>query len=417
MRSPKRATDGSNNWYRYYAGYSRGFVEDALASLELGDSATILDPWNGSGTTTAVAHERGYRTIGYDANPVLVLIARARLLGAEVADSLSPLAEDILGHGALATDIGPREPDALEAWLDRNSARRARAIERAIRYVLIDPADEVLGTPSPPLERTSALAAFFYVALFDTIRTTLRPFVTSNPTWVKIARAGEQLAAARDQLEAAFRSSVTLLSGQLHDYRGTSNTPTVEVATSSRLPLGDGEVNGVITSPPYCTRIDYVAATRPELAVLGLVAEDVRALRETMVGTPTITAETPEVAEDWGSGAASLVRAIAAHKSRASGGYYRKYFVQYFDGLWRSLKELQRVVRAGGPAVIVVQDSYYKDIHIDLPAIVQEMGERLGWTTSSRVDFEITRTKAGIHPGTRSWRTDFSAVEAAITLA
>src|SRR5207244_1397194 len=103
VRSPKLTSARSRGWYRYYAGYSPEFVEDALASLDLEDGATILDPWNGSGTTTAVAHERGYSALGYDANPALVLAARARLVGADVAESLHPLAQDILDHARILT--------------------------------------------------------------------------------------------------------------------------------------------------------------------------------------------------------------------------------------------------------------------------------------------------------------------------
>ena len=37
----------------------------------------ILDPWNGSGTTTYAASQLGYTSRGLDLNPVMNIVARA----------------------------------------------------------------------------------------------------------------------------------------------------------------------------------------------------------------------------------------------------------------------------------------------------------------------------------------------------
>ena len=46
--------DPVDSWYRYYAGYSAGFVEQALKE-SAATAGLLLDPWNGTGTTTVVA--------------------------------------------------------------------------------------------------------------------------------------------------------------------------------------------------------------------------------------------------------------------------------------------------------------------------------------------------------------------------
>ena len=44
--------DPVDSWYRHYAGYSAGFVEQALK--EFAESAKlVLDPWNGTGSHAA----------------------------------------------------------------------------------------------------------------------------------------------------------------------------------------------------------------------------------------------------------------------------------------------------------------------------------------------------------------------------
>ena len=41
------------------------------------------------------------------------------------------------------------------------------------------------------------------------------------------------------------------------------------VGSSIDIPINDNYLDCILTSPPYCTRIDYAIATMPELAVLG----------------------------------------------------------------------------------------------------------------------------------------------------
>jgi hypothetical protein len=268
------------------------------------------------------------------------------------------------------------------------------------------------------LDGVSALAAFFYVALFDAVRSKLRSFVGSNPTWVKMAAPESLLSLSPGALHDAFHNASERLVKRLrtHELLDGAALARVELANSSAMPIEAAAVCAVITSPPYCTRIDYVAATRPELAVLGLSQEQIRALRVEMIGTPTIAPITPEATIEWGATVNTLVDKISGHASRASGTYYRKYFLQYFASMSTSLKELRRVLSRDGRAVIVVQDSFYKDVHIDLPKIIQEMSESVGFSLRTRRDFNIATTKAAIHPGARSWRSTFTATESVLVL-
>ncbi|MDQ1629563.1 MAG: hypothetical protein QOI54_3307 [Actinomycetota bacterium] len=225
----------------------------------------------------------------------------------------------------------------------------------------------------------------------------------------------------KSELHAAFVSAVRLTSHNLpkplssHLASGVSTR--ISLASSTKLPLKANSVHAIIASPPYCTRLDYVKATLPELAVMGLTHDDVRSLRDTMIGTPTMFGLADHGGpERWGSKTKALIDEVAAHSSKASATYYKKYYLQYFGGMWTSLAELRRVVKPGRSAVMVVQDSYYKDVHVDLPALIGDMSERAGWASWERLDFKVPRTMAAIHPGSRRYRQDFRAVESAVIL-
>lgn len=404
--SPK-LTAARANWYRYYAGYSTQFVRDVLAHLGLPDGATILDPWNGSGTTTAVASESGYRVIGYDRNPALVVVARGRQLDPGVAKSLEPLTADLLKHAR--EEAVDTADDPLGDWFDADTTSRLRAMERAIQRTQVD--EGTAGSIAElDVDQLSTLAAYFYVAHFELTRSLVSSFRTSNPTWIKSGSPDELVAKSWDELEAGYRAAV----GHLKPNRtssGTDRNDIIAVGNSTSLPATATDIGATLTSPPYCTRIDYVMATRPELAVLGYGRKQLRDLRDAMVGTPTMWTKNPDPAAAYGATATETLSRIAAHRSKASAGYYTKYFSQYFDALARSVGEIRRVSKPGAPAVLVVQDSYYKEIHVDLAAIVTEMLADRGWLNVEAVHFPMAVTKAAIHPGARTYRSTFSATE------
>src|SRR5690348_2313326 len=119
LRNPKRTKAcnlGRAGWYPYYAGYSAEFVEDSIVFAEgRGSVANILDPWNGSGTTTQIAHQRNLHSVGFDLNPAMVIVAKAKILSSNVAASVPSLIEEICSKAPDEEDVAADEP--LSAWL------------------------------------------------------------------------------------------------------------------------------------------------------------------------------------------------------------------------------------------------------------------------------------------------------------
>lgn len=403
-------SDPVDAWYRYYAGYSAGFVGRALEEVA-GSEEVVLDPWNGTGTTTVVAASRNVAALGFDVNPALVVVARARLLGAGVWASIDPLGQDVISHAARVHLDG----DPLHFWFTPEASASLRGLQQSVQRLLVDP-----GSASRPAYHgasgMSTLAAFFYTVLFRTVRVLIAPRGGTNPTWWKEVAEADRLDPSLETIVTQFRASATELAAGLHrdNFDGGVDVQ-VRLGDSRDLPIEGNTVGGVVTSPPYCTRIDYGVATRPELAILGAGERDLKELRDQMVGTPTMTGK-HGAAEQWGATATAFLDGVAAHASRASAGYYTKYFRQYYAGMWDSLAELRRVLKDGAPAVLVVQDNYYKDLHNDTAKILGEMGTAIGFDTVDRHDFPVTRNRASMNPRTRQYRTKASAVESILVL-
>jgi len=192
---------------------------------------------------------------------------------------------------------------------------------------------------------------------------------------------------------------------------------TIGVASSEKLPLQRDSVDFVLASPPYCTRIDYAVATSPELALVGFSLDtDFDQLRRELIGTSTVPNIAPSVRGEFGETCLKFLDAVSKHSSRASSTYYYKNHVQYFCSISKSLAEIGRVLKPGGRCVLVVQDSFYKNVHNDLPRMITEMASFKWLCVAEKCDFVLSRTLAGINPGANAYRDSFAAIESVLVL-
>jgi hypothetical protein len=211
---------------------------------------------------------------------------------------------------------------------------------------------------------------------------------SKNPTWVKPSTddTGNGVSAYRQFSEFAHK--------MLADLRSTFPEPTkqqcslVITGDARCMPVRDGNIDLIVTSPPYLTRIDYAVTTAPEIAFLGYsTKDDFHRLRRTIMGSTCISGGSYDTPALWGRTCLALLRKIRNHSSKASAGYYFKNFVQYFRDAEAILREYLRVLKPNSPCVIVLQDSWYKDVHVPLTKIYCEMAESLG-----AVRVEVVRT-------------------------
>ena len=405
LASPKQPpSERLKDWYPYYAGFTSAFARDVF-DCYFESARSVVDPWNGSGTTTAVAAARNVASMGIDVNPALCVVARARLTPKLIADSLAPIAADITAAAGRTTAI-TRSRDPLLTWLTPAANNEIRRLQRAIHVVTA--ADDALevdlyrGDESAP-SRLPLITAFFYSVLFAATRDLLRRFRGSNPTWMVAPRTPyNRLRPRAETIRARFLARADYLSARLQITSPDSKElAEIRTGSASALLSDDRSFDACLGSPPYATRIDYVKASIPELSVLGLSAREIANLRKRSTGTPVVRGvkraegRLPYEAEQ-------LLEQIAGHESHGSATYYAPWLRNYLTELHRTVELIAARVKPGGEIAIVLQDSYYKSVHINLQRLVAASLAAAGRRLVAQHDFPVRHSMSHMNSRARS---------------
>jgi len=153
----------------------------------------------------------------------------------------------------------------------------------------------------------------------------------------------------------------------------------------------------------------------PELLILeSLGIADYKRARQQLMGAAT--ARNSCQSSPLGRSCQELLERIRAHPSKASDTYYFQSHLAYFNDLASSLTEISRVLVPNGRACLVVQDSYYKEIHNDLPRILEEMGGMNGMTVTNAFPYQKKKTMRGLNKGSQVYLDRSPSVEVAMLL-
>jgi len=381
VHSAKRGRNerkGMHAWHPYYAGYSEKFVRDVITVLAK-PNYTLLDPWNGSGTTTLVGQYLDFYSIGIEVNPAMAIHAAAKDLALDVPDDELRAIEVKTAEYLDATQHdGPDDlaDHPLINWVGDDALRGLWALKQAIDAV-VNPVE--MFSPTASFATVNSKASFYYSALFQSLRDVGNFTNGSNPTWLKNI-APSTLFSAKDALEI-FRSKIEIMKSDhrvLQQRYPTSGTISILSGDCRSMELDNEQIDLVITSPPYCTRIDYAYATKPELLLIGEGEDDVNLLRKATMGAPVIVNKDISVSPIWGPTCLEFLSAVLHHQSKASKSYYYPNFLQYFSDAERAVREIARVLKPACHAVIVVQSSFYKEIEIPLGEIYTQLAVQLG---------------------------------------
>lgn len=411
IRTPKLSAHRSKDkLFPYYAGFSEEFAFDVIQREATG-SYRVLDPWNGSGTTTYACDKLGIHASGVDLNPVMVVVSKARNSSlADLKKSKQKLKK--LNSSCIDMHDETNTDDPLTTWIDTVNAKKLSSL---ISEVLGTPRSSTINQEDKIFKVVNSIEnwqALILLSIFLILKKITKSSKTSNPTWTKVAPYQIETNTAvdwRGLVDLELERLSVLLEAKTH---ASTLRPNIMIGNSEKLHFEAETFDLILGSPPYCTRIDYAKATLVELSVIGLTPGYVdESLRKKLMGTTSIRQESGiELINTCNE----LLDRIRSHPSSGSKSYYYKNFKQYFASLQNSISEIHRVLKLHGSACIVLQGSHYKEIPIDLPNIFAEIADSIGLSLIDKIEFSSARSFGSINTKSLKYRPHILPTEQAL---
>lgn len=347
----------------------------------------VLDPMVGSGTTAVVARAKGHHAIGFDSDPLAVALSSTWCADCR-EDDIKDLAQDVLDEAGpryrklRAADGYPAGADDdtkafIRYWFDRRNRLQLRALADAIQGV------------TKRIDRTVLWCGFSRLIIAKSRGVSLAMDLSHS-------RPHKVFEKAPIGPFDEFLAAVDRVLRNMPFKDGSDSLPQAEIRRhdARRLPLADGSIDFVITSPPYLNAIDYVRCSKFTLVWMGHAVSDLQELRSDNIGSER-SSEKSGTAEDI----AGIIESIDVGDL---GPRHKGMLTRYIEDLDLVLKEIARVLVRAGRAVIVVGDSTLRGVFVRNSEIVRLLGSKSGLNFVKSAARDLLPSRRYLPPPDRS---------------
>jgi DNA modification methylase len=403
---------------KFYPQIAKSLIN--YAGLQPG--SVVLDPFCGSGTTLVECLLNGYTGLGVDLNPLAALMAQAKvdtlLVDPEEAEAeISGLIKRIQQqyHQAKIWDEGLDEiarireeetaihlkhlrisnKDYLKSWF-----------EPIALYKLVLIRDEIEKIPDPRMQN------FAKVVLSDIVR----DYSLQAPGQLRVRRRktppdhNDLLLKYRNKLLKHTRSIAFADVLGLHD---RAQIPPVRVFQADVTELDqipseyfqiEGQIDAIITSPPYATALPYIDTDRLSLFFLDLLKKDERKdLEWDMIGNREIVPKKKreleaEFLDSYETNplplsVKELIREVLERNRQAEVGFRRKnkasLLYKYFKEMRQAFIQFYRVLKPGRLCSVIIGNNKTtaggKLIKIPTDDFLIEIGQSVGFRLVEKI--------------------------------
>lgn len=340
----------------------------ALETLkELPDHSTVLDPMSGSGTVIRQAAEMGHRSIGFDMDPLAVLMSRVwtrsvpddliEEIGTTVIKDARKVDEETISLPWIDEDM--KTKDFVNFWFGKKQQIDLRKISHTL---------EAFGKKEFAKEKHAAA---------DVVRIALSRIIVTKEQSASLARdtshsRPHKVAEESDfDVMAALGRSLKQIRNRLKEQPPVGTVEIMLGDVRSLKEIENQTVDAVLTSPPYLNAIDYIRGHRLSLVWLGYSLGDLRIIRSSSIG-----AERAPDKQKSSDIFEPVRRAMVDTNSLPK--RYAAMVERYSEDIYQMMSEIVRVTKVGGSATFVVGNSCLKGTFIKNSAGVSTAATMLG---------------------------------------
>jgi DNA modification methylase len=323
----------------------------------------VLDPMMGSGTSVVEAFLEGRRGIGLDFDPLALRLSRVKTV---------PLGSDKLRNLGFKAISRAKDLLAISAKIDQELCRRFdEATKKFIDYWFLPSTQWELMALVLAIEEVDDLATRQFLQL------TLSSIIVTKSGGVSLAR---DLAHSRPHLDKskipknAFNQFTIRLQKNLSSIarlKMNGVTANLIAGDARSIPLSDGTIDLIVTSPPYANAIDYMRAHKFSLVWFGQTVSSLSKLRSAYIGSERVAnlhdLKLPKNTE------ATICK--LAEKDKGKSLILRKYFTE----MRAVISEMYRVLRENAATVVVAGTSVMRGIDVQTHLCLAEIAEDLGF--------------------------------------
>lgn len=380
-----REEDSSiHDWYRFVLSFPPHLVQQYLEEFGANESSMVLDPFCGTGTTNVECKKRGIPSWGIEASPITHFASKTKCTWVTSTRNFISTAEQI----------------AQRATQTIKASHELRTLsEEQITLILKN-------SISPqPLSETLVLRDMIYAAnsqYQDYYLLALAKHIVYSYSNLKF---GPEVGISRTKKEKVDVVDIWL--SEIKKMQYDLELFGEHAITKANITLGDsrnisivdhiGEIDCVITSPPYPNEKDYSRTTRLESVILGFIntKDDLRKIKKGFIRSNSKNVYRSDDDAQYVCNIESInklsneieQKRLELGKTSGFEKLYSSVVKLYFGGMAKHLCELKSYLRDGAFLAYVVGDqASYFQIPIRTSSLLGEIAESLGGYKVERID-------------------------------
>ncbi len=330
----------------------------------------VLDPMAGSGTTLVVARTLGHESIGFDTDPLAVLLARvwcgdvsessALRVAERVIEMARKRARGLPLRNAYPANAHDETRKFVRYWFDETNRRQLAALAGALSEVQNRPVRGVLWCAFSRMIITKQAGASLALDVAHS-----RPHRVTDKNLIR----------PFDHFLRVVGLVLAAMPFRVPEARGPRAM--IRIADARDLPLEGSSVDVVVSSPPYLNAIDYLRGHKFSLVWMGHDVDDLRRVRAQNIGTEV-------------SAGAELENPVIARALDRMGDLdglperQKRWLGRYVADMDKAIGELHRVLVRRGRAVLVVGDCTMRGVYVRNSGALAYLGERHGFEVARR---------------------------------